>query len=222
MEKPLEVSALFAPVLYGWTWLAYPVIFVGDHLAKATLRLMGIQLTRSWTDEGEEKIQSRADLREHLGRLLSEGELSDERRKEVLNALDIEARTTRSIMIDRSDIRAIRVDRSFEENLELIDETRYARYPLIDNHPDRFLGIIYLPALLPNIKALRNGSLSWQEIAVEPMSVPADLPVSELVDRFQAERQEMAMVTEGENVVGLVTSTDALEAIIGELRDPYD
>jgi CBS domain containing-hemolysin-like protein len=55
------------------------------------------------------------------------------------------------------------------------------------------------------------------------MSVPADLPISELVDRFQDERQEMAVVEDEDGtVVGLVTSTDALEAIIGELRDPFD
>lgn len=223
VEKPIELAAIFSPVLYAWTWLAYPVIFVGDYLAKGTLHLMGIELTRSWTDEGDEPIESRADLRQHLGRLLSEGELSDERRREVLNALDIEARKTRSIMIDRSEIRAIQTDRSLEENLELIDESHYARYPLISGSFDEFLGIIYLPALFPKVNELEDGSVSWQDIAATPMTVPADLPISELVDRFQDERQEMALVEDEDGtVVGLVTSTDALEAIIGELRDPFD
>lgn len=223
VEKPIEVAALFSPVVYAWTWVAYPVIFVGDYLAKGTLHLMGITLTRSWTETSGEEIESRAELRQHLGRLLSEGELSDERRKEVLNALDIEARSTRSIMIDRSDIRAIRVDRSVEENLDLVEEHRYSRYPLIDGNLDEFLGIIYLPALLPQVDALQEGTASWEDIAAAPMSVPADLPISELVDRFQDERQEMAVVEDEDGtVVGLVTSTDALEAIIGELRDPFD
>jgi CBS domain containing-hemolysin-like protein len=209
--------------VYAWTWVAYPVIFVGDYLAKGTLHLMGITLTRSWTETSDEEIESRAELRQHLGRLLSEGELSDERRKEVLNALDIEARSTRSIMIDRSDIRAIRVDRSVEENLDLVEEHRYSRYPLIDGNLDEFLGIIYLPALLPKVTDLQEGTASWEDIAAAPMSVPADLPISELVDRFQDERQEMAVVEDEDGtVVGLVTSTDALEAIIGELRDPFD
>lgn len=221
VEKPIEVAALFSPVLYVWTWIAYPVIYCGDYLAKGTLGLMGIELTRSWT-EGEE-IESRAELRRHLGELLREGELSEERRQEVLNALDIEARETKSIMIDRADIRAIRTDRSVRENLNMMEESRYSRYPLIDGQLESFLGIIYLPALLSNLNELQEGTVTWQDIAADSMTVPPDLPVSDLLDRFQEEQQEMALVVkEDQKVVGLVTATDALESIIGELQDPYD
>jgi CBS domain containing-hemolysin-like protein len=54
------------------------------------------------------------------------------------------------------------------------------------------------------------------------MRVEASLPVSELVDRFRAEGQELALVFEDDAVVGLVTVTDAVEAITGEVTDPLD
>lgn len=60
------------------------------------------------------------------------------------------------------------------------------------------------------------------------MTVPADVSVSEVVDRFQYESQEMALVVsngrDGEDgeVIGLVTATDAMEAVVGELEDPLD
>ncbi len=43
--------------------------------------------------------------------------------------------------------------------------------------------------------------------------------ISDLIDRFQEERQEAAMVKKGDNIVGFVTATDAFEAIIGDLED---
>ena len=54
------------------------------------------------------------------------------------------------------------------------------------------------------------------------MRVEASLPVSELVDRFRAEGQELALVFEDDTVVGLVAVTDAVEAITGEVTDPLD
>jgi CBS domain containing-hemolysin-like protein len=54
------------------------------------------------------------------------------------------------------------------------------------------------------------------------MRVEASLPVSELVDRFRAEGRELALVFEDDAVVGLVTVTDAVEAITGEVTDPLD
>lgn len=55
-----------------------------------------------------------------------------------------------------------------------------------------------------------------------PMTVPADLAMSELIDRFQDENQELALVCADGEVVGLVTAADAFEAITAELEDPLD
>lgn len=55
------------------------------------------------------------------------------------------------------------------------------------------------------------------------MTVPAGVSVSEVIDLFQAESQEMALVlSDDDEVVGLVTATDAMEAVVGQLEDPLD
>ncbi|KTG17718.1 CBS domain-containing protein, partial [Haloferax profundi] len=57
-----------------------------------------------------------------------------------------------------------------------------------------------------------------------PLSVAADLPVSDLIDRLQEENQELAMVRDPDTdeVIGLVTASDAFESITGQLYDPLD
>ncbi|MFB6346615.1 MAG: CNNM domain-containing protein [bacterium] len=220
VEKPLEVASVFAPVLYVWTWVSYPLIYVGDHLAKGTLGLFGISLTRSWTED--EDIEDMGDLRRQLGELLSKGELPEDRREEVINALEIEETIVEEIMIDRSQIKAINTERSVEENLELMSEERLSRFPLIDGSLDQYRGTIYVPGLIPRLTKLQEGEIQWEDVAVEMMTVSHDLPVSDLIDRFQEEQQELSLVLKANRVVGLVTSTDAFEEILGELRDPYD
>jgi IMP dehydrogenase len=54
------------------------------------------------------------------------------------------------------------------------------------------------------------------------MTVSADASVSDAFDRFQAESQELALVIEDGEVVGLITATDAMEAVMGQLEDPLD
>ncbi|WP_433632187.1 hypothetical protein [Halomicrococcus sp. NG-SE-24] len=43
-----------------------------------------------------------------------------------------------------------------------------------------------------------------------------------LIDRCQGKQQELAVVVEDGHTVGLVTATDGVEAITGELEDPMD
>jgi CBS domain containing-hemolysin-like protein len=97
---------------------------------------------------------------------------------------------------------------------------------------DDFRGILYLPAVFRAYDALRSGDTTLEEIAVEPLVVPAGLPVARLIDRFQHARQEIALVEESDGsaeanggrgrIVGLVTVTEAFEAISGDVEDPYD
>lgn len=221
VEKPRWVVSFGAPILYAWTWTSYPLIYVGDHLAKWTLSLFGIELSRSWTEEDGE-IEDETELRRRMMELLSRGGLTAERREEVVNTLEMDVRTTDSIMVDRDRIRYLSTENSTEENLSVLGEAQFSRLPLVGQSLDDYRGTVYVPPVVPEIDRLRSGEIDWESVAVEPMTVPPDLPISKLVDRFQAENQELALVVTEGTVLGLVTETDAFEAVMGELRDPFD
>lgn len=54
------------------------------------------------------------------------------------------------------------------------------------------------------------------------MTLAANTSVSDAIDQFQTENQELALVVEDGEVVGMVTVTDALESIMGDIEDPLD
>jgi CBS domain containing-hemolysin-like protein len=54
------------------------------------------------------------------------------------------------------------------------------------------------------------------------MTLAAETNVSDAFDQFQTQDQELALVVRDGDVVGLLTATDALEAVMGELEDPLD
>ncbi len=228
VERPKEVVRWAAPIHYWWTLLMYPIIIAGDGLAKGTLRLIGVKIQRSWVsevegDQSDSKKVGYAELRRTMGEVLSRGSLTKDRKKEVLRALEIETIPVQTIMTPRNEIIAASTTKTFEENLQLMaDKRRFARIPLIGNSLEEFLGVLYIADVLHHLEALRSGSLSLADLATTPMTVSADLPVSKLIDWFQTNKQELALVEENGKVVGLVTITEALEAIAGEVEDPFD
>jgi CBS domain containing-hemolysin-like protein len=222
VERSKFVCRYGAQPLYWFAWLISPIMRVGDGVAKATLKLFGIEMTGAWLETEEQVIESRADLRNRLGSLLDEGDLPEERREEVLNALAVDEIPVADIVTAPDDIVSLSAGASVEENLAAMRETPHTRFPLVGDDLTDLRGIVYTPSVLTNMDALENGEATFESIAAPPMTLSADTNVSDAFDQFQAQDQELALVLEDGEVVGLLTATDALEAVMGELEDPLD
>jgi CBS domain containing-hemolysin-like protein len=222
VERSKFVCRYGARPLYWFAWLISPVMRIGDSVAKGTLRLFGVEMTGAWLETEADVIESRADLRNRLGSLLDEGDLPSERREEVLNALDVDERPVEEVMVDVEDVVAISTAASVEENFERIRRTPHSRFPLIGEDPSDLRGVVYAPAILNHVDDLQDGSVSFADIAAPPMTIPAGTSLSEAFDRFQENRQELALVFRDDEAIGLITATDALEAVMGQLEDPLD
>ncbi|WP_411963908.1 CNNM domain-containing protein [Haloferax sp. YSMS24] len=206
-----------------WFYVAIsPLIKLGDWVAKWTLRLFGIEMSGAWLEAEQDAIESRSQLRNRMSSLLQRGEIEGERHDEVLNALEAGTIEVRDVMVSESAVVFLSTEVSVEENLERVSETPHTRYPLIGATPEDVAGIVYVPQVVDKMDALRDGDATFEDIAAPPMTMSAETSVSDAIDRFQAERQELALVLSDGDVVGLLTATDALEAVMGELEDPLD
>jgi CBS domain containing-hemolysin-like protein len=224
VERTKFVARYGATPLYWFAKLLYPVIVLGDSVAKWTLGLFGVEMTGAWLETETDRVESRADLRHRLGTLLDQGNLSEERQEEILNAFTVGEQPVSDIMTDREDIIFLSTAVSAQENFDRIGTSPHTRFPLIGNDPADYRGVVYVPAVVDQIDELRRGEVTFEDIAAPPMTLRADTLISDAVDQFQDEHQELALVydEDEENVVGLVTATDALEAVMGEIKDPLD
>ncbi len=222
VERSRLVCRYGAAPLHWFYVVISPVIKLGDWVAKWTLRLFGIEMTGAWLETEEDVIESRADLRNRLGSVLNRGDLPEDRREEVMAAVDIDSMEARDVMVDADSVVTLSVAEPLAVNLERMRENPHSRFPLVGESLEDFRGIVYTPAVLRDQPALESGDATLSDVATDPMWVEASLSVSELIDRFQEAGQELALVTEEDAVVGLVTVTDAVEAITGEVTDPLD
>ena len=222
VERSKFVARHGATPLYYFAKGISPIIAVGDGVAKWTLKLFGVEMTGAWLEAETDAIESRADLRHELGSVLDRGDISDERREEVINALDVGEREVGEVMTSAEEVVFLSTAQDVETNLDRIGSNPHTRLPLVGEDPDDFRGIVYVPTVVANVDALRDGETTFETIAAPPMTLASDTRLSDAIDQFQVEHQELALVVEDGSVVGLLTATDAFEAVMGELEDPLD
>jgi CBS domain containing-hemolysin-like protein len=222
VERSRFVCRYGAAPLYWFNRLISPLITLGDWVAKGTLGLFGVEMTGAWLETEEDVLESRAQLRTRLHSLLEEGEIPEERREEVLNALEVGQLPIDEIMIPPEEIVSLSTTASVAENLDRIRDTPHTRFPLLGAEATDFRGIVYAPSIVDHFEDLRQGVETFADIAAPPMTLSAGTTVSDAFDQFQTEGQELALVLRDGEVVGLLTATDALEAVMGDLEDPLD
>ena len=222
VERSRMVCRYGATPLYWFNRLISPLITLGDGVAKWTLRLFGIEMTGAWLETETDAIESRADLRNRLGSVLDEGDVTEERRQEVMNALQIGEQPVREVMVGTDEIVPLSTTVDQAENFRRMEEHPHTRYPLVGADLTDFRGIVYFPILARHRGDLAAGEIDFAEIAAPPMTLSPDADVSDAIDQFQAESQELALVIEDGSVIGMVTITDLLESITGDIEDPID
>ncbi|MFH5885602.1 CNNM domain-containing protein [Halalkalibaculum sp. DA3122] len=220
VERAKTVARYSAYPLYWWTYAIYPLLIFGDRVTKATLKLFGIEMERTWIKE--ESSPGSGDIRSEMINLLKTGGVSSDRREEVINALNIDNLTVKDIMIPRDEIISLSTENSFQENLDIMRGHMHARYPLVGETVDDFKGILYTPQIAANSKELIANDKELDDFDWPKMIVSQDMAVSELIDHFQQEHHELALVKADNQITGLVTLTDAMETIIGSAEDPLD
>jgi len=235
VERPLEVARYCARPLYYWEKVTHPVIVAGDGLAKWTLGLFGVEITRSWAEEEVEKgaesqqETSRKDegtnrremMRRRLISALGGAQLDDERQEEVLNAFDMDATEASAVMIPWNQAIILDLRLPFEDNRRRMAQGGKTRYPVVDGDGE-VLGAVYLQEVFKDFAELQSGERNLGDLVHDVPRVEPGLPVSDLVDQLQEAQHELAIVRAGEEKLGVVTVMDALETIFGAVRDPLD
>jgi len=222
VERSKQVCEYGATPLYWFARLINPIMRLGDGVAKGTLKLFGVEMTGAWLETEEDVIETRAQLRNRVESVLERGDLSEERLSEVVAALDVGTTEVADVMVGVDDVVFLSTAATIEENIHRLTDSPHTRYPLIGDDPSEFHGVVYVPAVVDHLDDIRDGDLGFADVAAPPMTLAADTSVSDAIDQFQAENQELALVLDDGEVIGLLTATDAFEAVMGEIEDPLD
>ena len=121
-----------------------------------------------------------------------------------------------AIMTPRPDIEWIDVDASEEELREFLASHAHTQFVVCHGGLDEVLGIVRSADLLP--LAFKGVRIDLRSLTREALFVPDSMPAVQLLESFRGSHKHVALVMDEYGAVeGLVTVTDLLTAIVGEL-----
>ncbi|HLK57273.1 MAG TPA: hemolysin family protein [Chthonomonadaceae bacterium] len=221
IRKPDRLSLVIAYPLNIFYHVFFPVIWFLNRTAGFLLRRVGI----SPASEYEETL-SEAELRIALSQSEEEGAITESAGDIADRAFHFGRGKVRDVMTPRPEVAYLSTEWSLSRNLEIVQQTRFARYPLCRHDLDDVIGRVHVRDMLPLVH-VANPDDSTPATLLESISqpvlfVPETKALDAMLDDFRSNRMEMAIVQDEYGLTaGVVTLEDVLEEVVGEIQQEF-
>ncbi|MGZ7445539.1 hemolysin family protein [Paenibacillus sp. TH7-28] len=216
IRKSEEIALLTAKPLILFTKIMRPFIWALNGSANQLVRLFGIKPASE-----HEEAHSEEELQIIINESFESGKINQSEYGYVSRIFAFDNLLAKEIMVPRTDMMCLYKDKSRQENLEIIKEQQYTRFPVVEGSKDNVIGIINTKQFF--LAHESNPNLDIASILQPVMAVSEVIPVNELLKKMQQEGTHIAiLIDEYGGTAGLVTIEDILEEIVGEIRDEFD
>lgn len=216
IQKAETVAFLTAKPIIWFTKIAFPFIWLLNHSAIVFVSMFGLKPVK----DGEE-AHSEEEIRIILTDSFESGKINKTEYGYVSNIFNFDELHAKEIMVPRTDMVCLYLDKPLGENLQIILEEQYTRFPVARGSKDDIAGIINTKQLFLTLQ--RQPDADWTSLVQPAMTVSDATPVKKLLKMMQQARVHMAiLVDEYGGTSGLITIEDIIEEIVGEIRDEFD
>jgi len=136
-------------------------------------------------------------------------------------ALRLGDRRASAVMTPRTQIESLDLDDPDEENRRKIRDSAYSRFPVVQGGSQQLIGIVHAKDLL--IAALAGQPFDLRLATRPPLYLPNTVTALRVLEAFKTSGEPMALlVDEYGDLEGLVTQSDILEALVGDIPGSAD
>lgn len=202
MSRPMRfLSVIFAPVVY-----------ILSASTNVVARLLGIRPAKELPVTAEE-----------ISILLEQGEragIFEPTEQDIIeNTLRLDDLRVSALITPRMEVVWLDIDETPENKLATVVNSPHTSFPVAKENLDNVVGIVSGRDVL--ISQLMSPPAEISTLMMPPVFVPESKSTLEMLELFKQSGQHMALVIdEFGGMHGLVTMTDIMEALVGEIRGP--
>lgn len=211
-DRYARLTAL--PLVWFYRMTA-PVMWLFNSVTNGVMKLMGHDTAN------EQEVYTGEEIQLLIDESTENGLINPRQNEFIDNIFDLYNKEISEIMTPRTEMVCFDLELPYDENLDMIRQYKYTRYPVCRGSKDCIEGFVHIKDLYwneDNIKGKDYARLPIRTVT----AVSEFLPVDRLMQIMQEKRTKFALVVdEYGGTSGIVTMSDIMKKIIGNGDDEY-
>jgi putative hemolysin len=209
--RPEALALVVARPMHGLALLARPLVWLFSTSSDVILRLLRVRHATEppVTDEEIDVLMEQG---------AEAGVFHESEQEIVANVLRLDEQRIGAIMTPRKDLFFVDLDDGEAAIRQQVSETPHHRVIVCRGGLENVLGVVHVTDLLK--PGLTGQPLSIEQSLRQPLVVPESVTTTQIMEHFRRARTQFALVVdEYGGLQGIVTLTDILSAIVGDIPE---
>ncbi|MCW3763752.1 hemolysin family protein [Weissella confusa] len=217
IDIPIKTLMLVTTPLHYFHITFYPFVWLLNSSANGIVKMLGMKPA----DESQD-VLSQSEIISLSRNAVKGGELEHNDLLYMERAFDFNDKVAKDIMIDRTQLTVIDINKTVNDAIKLYLKTKYSRLPVVaDNDKDKILGYVFNYDLIRQKQI--NGDVSLAKVLRHMPTTPETTPITEVLKLMISTRVPMVVVVdEYGGTSGIITDKDIYEELFGTVRDEID
>ena len=217
IDIPIKTLMFVTTPLHYFHITFYPFVWLLNSSANGIVKMLGMKPA----DESQD-VLSQSEIISLSRNAVKGGELEHNDLLYMERAFDFNDKVSKDIMIDRTQLAVIDINKTVNDAIKLYLKTKYSRLPVVaDNDKDKILGYVFNYDLIRQKQI--NGDVSLAKVLRHMPTTPETTPITEVLKLMISTRVPMVVVVdEYGGTSGIITDKDIYEELFGTVRDEID
>lgn len=206
---PNEIARVASWPLMILMILLYPINLI--------FRGLTLLVRKIFPSKPEPEVQTE-DIAEEIERMEKAGDLESNESDILYNSLDFAETSVREVLTPLHKMTMLNVDGlDTSALLEFLKKCPYSRVPLYYKSPNKIVGVLVVKNFLSAY--FQDPKVSYLSYLQKPYFVTPRIKIDDLLDGFREHHTQIAIVRSEGKVVGMVTTEDVLEELVGSIDE---
>lgn len=212
------VCLRLAPVMRWFAFSVWPVVWLFE-----TIVTWVMSFGQHGQAQGTAETATLQELRANAALARASRLIGHREENIILSASAFAARPVREIMLPAPDISTLYLHASLADNLIAAHLDMHTRFPVVaeQGNPQTIRGYVNVKDMIA-VMHLAPDEPSLQSILRPLPSLKPEQPIADCLEQLMREHQHIALVRDGETIVGMVALEDILEELVGDIHDEFD